>query len=191
MQVIRDLMHDLGIEPTVILVNIVGFLILLALLRKYLFRPISDLLAQRQQRMSEEWDNAQQAHEQAEAQLTQLDQRTEQIMNEARREAQTVKVEVQAEGRRITEEAQARARERQQRAEQAISEQAAQAMAEVRDQVSELSAEFAEQVLRKSLSPELHQALIDAAIADIEQLAGNPATGSGSSRCSAEGDQQE
>ena len=180
MQVISNLLHDLGIEPAVILVNIIGFLILLALMRRYFFGPIRDVLAQRRQHVSEEWDSAQQAREQAETQLGQLGERTDQIMDDARREGQRVKAEVQTEGRRIIEEAHARARERQQRAQQTIADQAAQAMAEVRDQVSDLSAEFAEQVLRDSLDDERHEALIDAAIADIQQLACDPSADSGS-----------
>ena len=109
----------------------------------------------------------------------QLEGRLEQrVEAEWRREAQKAKGEVQVEAQRIVEEAHARARERQQRAEQAIAGQAAQAMAEVRNQVSDLSAEFAEQVLRKSLDEERHQALIEAAIGDIEQLARDPSAGS-------------
>ena len=178
MEVISNLLKDLQIEPPVILVNIIGFLILLGLMRKYFFGPIRDVLAQRQQHVAAEWDNAQEARERAETQLTELDQRTDQMMDEARREAQQAKAEVQTEGRRMIEEAHARARERQQRAQQAIAEQAAQAMAEVRNQVSDMSAEFAEQILRKSLDAERQQGLLDAAIADIEKLAHAPSASS-------------
>ena len=166
----EQLLHQLGIEPPVILVNIIGFMILLVLLRRYFFGPIRQFLAQRQQQVSEEWQNAQQASTQAEQKLGELDEGSEQLMATARQEAQQAKAEIQQEAQRMIDEAHQRARERERRAEETITRQTDQALAEARDQLAGLSAEVAQQVLRGSLDEERHQALLDAAIADIERM---------------------
>lgn len=171
MQLIGKLFHDLGIEPRVILVNIIGFLVLLGLLRRYFFGPMRQFLADRQQRISGEWDNAEEARQQAETKLSELDRRTEEIIGKARQAAQQAKAEVQTEAQRIVEAAHQQARERERRAAEAISRQTQEAMAEARDELAALSAEVAEQVLRRSLDEPGQRALLDAAIADIEQMA--------------------
>ncbi len=171
MQLIGRLFHDLGIEPRVILVNIIGFLVLLGLLRRYFFGPMRQFLTDRRQRISAEWDNAEEARQQAETKWAELGQRSEEIMAEAREEAQQAKTEIQTEAQRIVNKAHQQARERERRAAEAISRQTQEAMAEARDELAALSAEVAEQLLRRSLDEESQRALLDAAIADIEQMA--------------------
>ncbi len=48
MEVLRNLLDTLHIEPRVVLVNIIGFLLLLALMRKYFFGPVRQFLVGRE-----------------------------------------------------------------------------------------------------------------------------------------------
>lgn len=65
MQALQDLLRDLNIDPAVILVNIVGFLILLALLRRFFFGPVGRFLAERRQEVARTVTEAEAARQQA------------------------------------------------------------------------------------------------------------------------------
>ncbi len=171
MEFLRELLHELHIDPTVILVNIIGFLILLALMRRFFFGPIGQFLAQRRQDVADTVDQAETDRQQAEDELTSIRGRQDQMMAEAQQQANQARQEADLQADEVVSQARQQALEREQQAEAQVREQQAQALAEARAEVAALSVEMAERVLRESLDEERQQALLEAALRDVEELA--------------------
>ncbi len=171
MEFLRELLHELHIDPTVILVNIVGFLILLAVMRRFFFGPMGQFLAARRQDVAETIEGAEATQRQAEDELTGIRDRQDEMMAEARQDADQTRHQAQHQANELVEESRQEALERRLRAEAQIQQQQAQAVAEVRDQAAQLSVQFAERVLRDGLREEPQQELLEAAIRDVEEIA--------------------
>ncbi len=171
MEFLRELLHELHIDPTVILINIVGFLILLAVMRRFFFGPMGQFLAARRQDVAETIEGAEATQQQAEEELTDIRGRQDQMIAEARQQGDRTRQQAQLQADELVEESRQKALEREQRAEAQIRQEQAQAMAQVRDQAAQLSVQFAERVLRDGLKEEHQQELLEAAIRDVEELA--------------------
>lgn len=70
----------LSIDPAVLVLQIVGFVILFLLLRRYLFRPLLGVMEQREKDIAEGLE----AGERARAKLARLDEERESVLGEAR-----------------------------------------------------------------------------------------------------------
>ena len=171
MEFLRELLHELHIDPPVILVNIIGFLILLGLMRRFFFGPISQFLAQRRQDVADTINGAETDRRQAKEKLTSIQGRQDQMIAEAEQDAGQVRQRGQQQADQLVNEAQEQALKRQQQAEKHIWEQQAQALAEAREELGALSVAFAQRALRESLKEDHQQELLEAAIKDVEQLA--------------------
>jgi F-type H+-transporting ATPase subunit b len=155
------LLEDLNINPYAILVNIVGFLLLLALLRRFLFRPVGDLLAQRQQDIAATYDQLEADRRQMEALRADYEQRLAGIEAEAREKIQGAIKDAQAARDQIVQETQVRSREMITRAEEEIQRERDQALITLRQQVVDLALGAANKVIGDSLDETRQRRLID------------------------------
>ncbi len=165
------ILDQLGIEPGALLVNIVGFILLFLLLRKFAFGPISNLLSARAQKVAEDVQQAADARQEADAHLASIQERREELLAEVDTEADQARKRAQHEVQRLLEEARARARERELHAEKNIAAQTERAIQELRADVTGLAVGFSERLLAQSLDTERHQALVDKFIEDVEKMA--------------------
>ncbi len=159
------LLEDLNINPAAILVNIVGFLLLLALLRRFLFQPVGNLLAQRQRDISDTYDQLEADRRQMEALRADYEQRLTGIEAEAREKIQGAIKDAQSARDQIIQEAHVRSREMITRAEQEIQRERDQALITLRQQVVELAMGAATKVIGDSLDETRQRRLIDDFIA--------------------------
>ena len=171
MEVLHNLLDTLHIEPRVVLVNIIGFLLLLALMRKYFFGPIRQFLAQRQQEVAQWVDSAEQAKQQAQQELSRIQSQREELLAQAQREANERRMQAQQQAEEIAVAARRQALERQQRAEEHIRASQEQALAEARRQIAQLSTQLAQRALAESLRDEQQRQLLEAALRDVEEIA--------------------
>jgi F-type H+-transporting ATPase subunit b len=172
-----EVLHELGIEWRLMVVNIVGFVILLALLKKFAFGPIGDILAERERAVEADIEEAERAKEMAladkramEEELAKLDDQADAIVADA---------EKQAEQRR--QELIERAREQSQQivaeGERNVELATDRARAQLRQETAQIAVEVSERALREALDEQRQSALVDAFITDIEQIAGREAGG--------------
>ena len=171
MEVMRSLLHDLHIDPAVILVNIVGFLILLALLRRFFFGPVGRFLAERRQEVARTVTETEAARQQATEQLAGMAGEREAMRAAAQAQANQVHEQARTEAEELLSQARQQALAREQRAQAEILAQQAEALAQARAEVAQLSVAFAERVLRESLRGEQQTELLEAAVRDVEELA--------------------
>ncbi|NLO07615.1 MAG: F0F1 ATP synthase subunit B [candidate division WS1 bacterium] len=167
----EELFHALGIEPGIILVNMAGFVLLLALLKRFAFGPVGEILAVREREIEANLGDAERARDMAladqrriDAELAKLDDRAREIVSVAENEAA---------GRRRELIARAEEQSRQivDEGERAVEHATTEAREQLRRETAAIAVEVSERVLREALDAERQQALVDAFIADVERNA--------------------
>ena len=160
------LLEQLNIDPRAILINIVGFVLLLFVLRKMVFTPIGKVLAERQHDINSTYDQLEADRRQMETLRTEYEQRLAGIEAEAREKIQGAIREAQTARDQIVTEAQTRGREMMQRAEAEVAREREQAMITFRQQVVDLALGAATKVIGDSLDDTRQRRLIDDFISD-------------------------
>ncbi|GAU09461.1 F0F1 ATP synthase subunit B family protein [Desulfoplanes formicivorans] len=79
------------IDPFTVFVQVLNFLILVLILKRFLFRPITRAMAQREERLARELDEAQKAKEKAEQHLADIKARNARLKDEEARMLQEIK----------------------------------------------------------------------------------------------------
>lgn len=171
MEFLRELLHGLHIDPPVILINIIGFLVLLALMRKFFFGPISQFFSERQQEVAQWVGSAESAQQQAAQELSRIQGQRQEMLDQAQQEANEARQQAQQQSDELLDEARQQALEREQRAKEHIRDSRERALAEARSEIAQLSTELARRALGESLKDEEQQQLLEAALRDVEEIA--------------------
>ncbi len=155
-----EALKSLGINPIYLLSYIVNFIVLAALLRLLLYRPILNMFEQRRLKIERGLDDARLAEEaraNAEAER-------EQILNEARAEAQRIRAEAnqQAEeaASRIRAQAQQEAATAQSNALAGLGTERDKMLSELRGQVAAIAIAAANKLIGESLDRQRQEKLI-------------------------------
>jgi F-type H+-transporting ATPase subunit b len=149
-------------------VQLISFLLLLAVLYKLMYRPVLAALEGRTSAIQQQLAEAQAAREEAQGQLAAMEERiraaqadAQALRERALREAAELRDRLSAEARqeatRLVEAAQAQ-----------VGQEVRRARAELRAEVGVLATQIAERLVRKSLDDEDHQRLVREALARIE-----------------------
>jgi F-type H+-transporting ATPase subunit b len=148
------------------------FLVLLAILGKFAWKPIVKQIREREQNITNAVEQAKRHESQArellaahEAKLEMAETQAKEILDRSRQEAATAREELIAQA---AEEARRSAESARTEIEHAKGE----ALKELYDQTAELATEMAEQILRKSIDPADQQRLIAESLEDIRKRAG-------------------
>ncbi len=150
----------LQFDPGAAIWSIIIFLVLLAVLRTFAWKPVLKVLKQREQFIQDSIDSARRERGEADKLLaeyrTQIDHAREEattIVEEGKRDAGDVARRIQAEARKEGEQMIARARREIQLAKDT-------AVKELYDRTAELAVQVAGQVVGKTLSADEHRALV-------------------------------
>jgi len=144
------------------------FLIVLFLLTKFAWKPITKALKEREDSIEESLNSAEKAREE----MAKLKAENEKLLAEAIVERDKMFKEAREASSRIIDEAKEKASQEGakiiENAKEVINNEKQAALAEVKNQVASLSIKIAEKLLRKKLSDiEVQKELIDALIKDI------------------------
>lgn len=166
-------MEALGINLGYLVIQIVGFLLLVVLLNAILYRPLLGMLDRRRERIAEGLNQAREA----EAALARAEADRNRILDEARQEAQRITQEARSRaeeaGRGVESEARAEAqRIREQAQAEAASERDRQ-LADVREQVVSLSIAAANHLLGQNLDEKRQRELVANFFSDVPANARN------------------
>jgi F-type H+-transporting ATPase subunit b len=163
-----EFLHQLGIDPRILLLQAVGFVILYLLLRRFLFGPIQGILEQRRADVESTLDRAAQEREQAEALRADYEKHLAQIREEARAHIQEAVREGQETREAMLDDARKQAEDILGRSRSQIELETRQAALQLRQQVVDLAIQAARKVIRESLNESLHRQVVDRAIEEIE-----------------------
>ncbi len=155
---------ELIVRPFWVLVSIVNFLILLYLLRRFLWDPVGKVLAERAEKIREGLAAAEEAKRERER----IRDESEAVLARARAEAQTladrttkaaeqaaadIVATARAEGRRLVERARSEAEDARQ-----------QALAQLRGEVASIAVLAASRILKKEIDEKTHRRLVEETI---------------------------
>ena len=155
-------------DPGLFIWTIITFLVLLALLAKFAWRPLLEALESRQENIRKSLEDADRARQE----LERLQQESAKMMQQARIEAESIVAQTRADADRLREELKQRAKEEAdnivRNAQQQIQLQARQAMQQIRHEVADMAVLLASKLLERNLVKEDNARLIDETLKQIE-----------------------
>lgn len=144
-----------------IIVTLITFAILLALLKKFAWGPLKEVMDQRERDINKDIDDA----EQAKARAQELEERNQQTLKETQEEVHRIiedaKVQARQQHEEIIHEANVRANGMIETAQNEINSEKERTLADINNQVSELSVLIASKVLQKEISEQDQKALVE------------------------------
>ena len=165
-----DILNSLGVNIKAIIIQAVGFLILLFILKKYLFGKISAMLNERSEGVKKVYTKVE--NDRAEAERLKIEYHKK--ISEAEAEAVRRIQDAVNEGSRISEEIIKRAKEEIElmkvKAKEGIDQERKKALAEIRNQVVTLSLLASSRLIRQSISAQTAEKLVDDFIEEIGEL---------------------
>lgn len=150
-----------------ILMAIGNLLILVLILKKFLFKPVQNILKQREEEVSRVYSEADKALEDANAEKELYRQKLDDAKSEADKLITTAAARAKAESQEIISGAKAEAERRRRNADEDIELARKKAAEEMRDSISEMVISLAEKVVEKEIDPNAHKSLIDEAIESL------------------------
>ena len=157
-------------DPGLFLWTILTFLVLLVLLAKFAWKPLLALLDRREEMIRQSLDDA----EKAKHELQRLQQESKEILSKARVEAQSILAQTRSEAEKlkgeIKQKAKAEADSILRDAEKQIQVETEKAIAVLKNEVVDLSLLVASKLIKKNLSKEDNQSLIEESLKQVESL---------------------
>jgi F-type H+-transporting ATPase subunit b len=144
-----------------------AFLVLLVVLWKYALPPVRNMMKQREDRIRDDLERAEQAKAESESVLAQYQSQLADARNEAGRIIEEARQSADQLKRDLTARAEADAADIRARAQQDVELATDRATADLRSRMAELSIELAEKVVERNLDRDTQTALIDSYIDQV------------------------
>ena len=155
-------------DPGLFVWTILTFLILVALLARFAWRPLLQALERRQATIVQSLEDAQRARQE----LERLQRESTQIMAQARAEAESMLARSRSDAEALREELKQKARTEAaaivKNAERQIQFETARAIQQIRHEAVDLSVAIASKILRRQVTREDNEALIQEALKQVE-----------------------
>ena len=155
------------LDPGLFVWTILTFLLLLAVLAKFAWKPLLKMLKDREDLIRSSLEDA----EKAQTELANLNAEREEIINKARSEAQSILSEGKVAASKLKDETLKAAKDQAKSiltdAEKQIRIEKHKAIEEIKSEVVDLSLSVAEKLIKKNISREDNQALIDESLENV------------------------
>jgi F-type H+-transporting ATPase subunit b len=155
-------------DPGLFIWTIVTFLVLLALLAKFAWRPLLQALERRQETIRKALEDA----ERAKQELERLQQESAMILQQARIEAESIITRTRSDAERLREELHQKAKNEAdnilRNAQQQIQLQTRQALQQIRHEVADIAVLVASKLIERNLAKEDNDRLINETLKQIE-----------------------
>ena len=157
------------LDPGLFVWTILTFLLLLAVLAKFAWKPLLKMLKDREELIRSSLEDA----EKAQTELAKLNAEGEKIINKARAEAQEILSQCKSSAATLKDEALKDAKEKAKviadNAEKQILVEKEKAIEEIKSEVVNLSLSVAEKLIKKNISVEDNKALIDESLSHVKK----------------------
>ena len=155
-------------DPGLFLWTILTFLVLLVLLAKFAWKPLLALLDRREEMIRQSLDDA----DKAKQELQRLQQESKEILSKARVEAQSILAKSRSQAEKLKgelrQEAKVQADSILRDAEKQIQVETEKAIAVIKTEVVDLSLLVASKLIKRNLSKEDNQSLIEESLKQVE-----------------------
>jgi F-type H+-transporting ATPase subunit b len=165
-----EFLRALGVDFRLVIIQAIGFLILLYLLKRFLFGKILALLQARKEEIQSTYAHAEKDRTEAtrlkrdyEKRLAEAEEEAERKLNQAVQEAKKIGAEIIEKTRQEAEVIKLKAQE-------TMELERKKAVAEIRDQVVNLSMLASQRLIQQSLNQETAERLVNELIKEVEGL---------------------
>ena len=156
-----------GIVPWTFIAQILNLFLQMYLIKRFLFKPINEILAKRKAMADAQLSDAAKARTEAEAMKAEY----EKDMAKARSKASDIIVSAQktasAQSDKILQEASAAAAALKEKAQNDIEQEKKKAVSEIRSEIGGIAMDIAGKVIEREINEEDHKKLIDEFIANV------------------------
>ena len=149
------------------LAQICNLMIQLVIFKKFLLKPIKQVIADRKAKADSEIADAQKLRTEAEAMKAEYEQNLQNARTEANQIVATAQKTATARSEEIVGEARAQAAALKQKAEADIAQERKKAVNEVKDEIGGIAMEIASKVVEREISEKDHKDLIDEFIKSV------------------------
>ena len=157
------------IIPWTFIAQILNLFIQVYLIKRFLFKPINEVLQKRQKLADQNIEEAKKAKEDAEAVKTEYESSMSNARAEAGRIIEDAKKDAGLRADEMIREAQAEASSIKAKAEADIRLERKKALNEVKDEIGSLAMDIAGKVVEKEIREDDHRALIDEFLQNVEE----------------------
>ena len=149
------------------LAQVCNLMIQLVIFKKFLLKPIKQVIADRKAKADSEIADAQKLRTEAEAMKAEYEQNLQNARTEANQIVATAQKTATARSEEIVGEARAQAAALKQKAEADIAQERKKAVNEVKDEIGGIAMEIASKVVEREISEKDHKDLIDEFIKNV------------------------
>lgn len=160
-QMIQDGLNSIVANPSVTLLNLIVFVIMIFIVRKFLWQKVTDFIEKRQHALVKEFEDAEEqrkiAHELQQKAITEY----ENMHAETESLKQKLVQDAYHEQEKLINDAKAEAKQRLAQAEKDIQSEIERANEDIRQSIKEVAFAAAEKIVKHEINRDKHQALID------------------------------
>jgi len=168
----EELIHKFGIDWKLLLAQIVNFLVLLFLLRKFLYKPLIDLMNKRREKIVDGLEKAKKGEEELEKiqelkekELAKIQKEADVLISRAKeigdKKQQEILKEAEEKTKKIVEEARGR-----------IEIEKEKMLKEVRQDIANLVVDVTEKILKEKMDSQREKQMIDEVIGQLKKQEG-------------------
>ena len=162
-----EVQQFISIAPWTVIFQILNLLLLMVLFKKYLFKPVMEILEKRQAEIEGHYQEAQQAETDAKAMKADYESKMAGARQEADRVIKTATESANAMSANIVEDARTQADQLKRRAQTEIDLERRRAFDEVKGELSGIALDIASQVIEREVNEKDHEAFIDEFIKNV------------------------
>ncbi len=162
-----EVQQFISIAPWTVIFQILNLLLLMVLFKKYLFKPVTEILEKRQAEIEGHYQEAQQAETDAKVMKADYESKMANARQEADRVIQTATESANAMSASIVEDARTQADQLKRRAQTEIDLERRRAFDEVKGELSGIALDIASQVIEREVNEKDHEAFIDEFIKNV------------------------
>lgn len=162
-----EVQQFISIAPWTIIFQILNLLLLMVLFKKYLFKPVTEILEKRQAEIEGHYQEAQQAETDAKAMKADYESKMAGARQEADRVITTATESANAMSASIVEDARTQADQLKRRAQTEIDLERRRAFDEVKGELSGIALDIASQVIEREVNEKDHEAFINEFIKNV------------------------
>lgn len=171
MSTLMSILKDLGIEPGALFVNIVGFVLLLWLMKRVLFGPVTHFMDQRKAKIKDMVDEAERDRLKASQERAEVESTKADLLKAVHEQAEAAREAAQREAEELKKAARERAHDVERTGHAQIERERDEVALQLRDELAQSASAMCARILATTLTEERHKALLDQFIADIKNMA--------------------
>ena len=162
-----DVQELVGIVPWTFIAQICNLFIQVYLIKRFLFKPINQILEKRKAMADAQIQDAVKEKEQAEAMKAEYEQNMQDVKNRANEILVTAQKTAAIQSEEIIKEASAQAAAMKSKAENDIAQEKRKAVNEIKDEIGGMAMEIAGKVIEREISEDDHTKLINDFIENV------------------------